>query len=265
LARQRLGQHFLIRRAALARLAEAACPQREPLVIEIGPGRGALTEFLLERAERVVAIEIDAALARSLRARFRDVHRLEVVAADVLATRLDQWGPAVVAGNLPYYLTSPILERIFEMGSLARRAVVLVQEEVARRLTALPGTRAYGYLTVRANLVTTPEVLFTIPPSAFRPAPKVRSAAVRLTPRPGSGVSEPARFLEFASRCFRHKRKTLRNNLAPVYGKAVEAWPEARLRAEQLSLERLVELFRRLDRLGGPPDARCIMEDGSRS
>lgn len=245
MARQRLGQHFLTRRSLLARLAEAACPQREPLVIEIGPGRGALTEFLLARAERVVAIEIDAALARSLRARFPDVSRLEVVEADVLATRLDQWGPAVVAGNLPYYLTSPILERIFEMGLLARRAVVLVQEEVARRLVASPGTRAYGYLTVRAKLVTTPEILFTIPPSAFRPAPKVRSAAVRLTPRPEQ-APDAASFLQFAARCFRQKRKTLRNNLAPVYGKAIEAWPEARRRAEELSLEQLRELYGRI-------------------
>lgn len=247
MAGQRLGQHFLNHRAILARLGEAACPALEPLVIEIGPGRGALTEFLLDRADRVVAIEIDGGLAGALTTRFRGQERLQVVQADVLETRLEQWGPAVVAGNLPYYITSPILERIFAMGPLLRRAVILVQEEVARRLTAQPGSRAYGYLTVQTSLFTRPEILFTIPPSAFRPAPKVRSAAVRLTPRPASGSVEHARFLKFASRCFRQKRKTLRNNLAPYYGSRIDTWPEAGLRAEQLSLERLQELHARLE------------------
>jgi len=215
-------------------------------VIEIGAGQGNLTRFLLERAGRVVAIEIDARLAAELRKRFWGEERLQVLEADVLATPLGQWGPAVVAGNLPYYITSPILGRIFQMGAMLRRAVILVQEEVALRLSAQPGTRAYGFLTVQTNLLTRPELLFSVPPAAFRPAPKVRSAAVRLTPR--AVVEDPAPFLEFAARCFRHKRKTLRNNLAPYYGPVIEAMPEAGLRAEQLSLEQLQGLWARLGR-----------------
>lgn len=229
----------------LARLAEAACPEREPLVIEIGPGRGALTAFLLERAAHVVAIEIDPRLAAELRRKFRDEPRLEVLQADVLETSLVQWGPAVVAGNLPYYITSPILERICAMGSPLKRAVVLVQEEVAQRLIAAPGSRAYGLLTVRTGLFAAPELLFTVPPAAFRPAPKVRSAAVKLTPRPAA--EDPGPLLEFAARCFRQKRKTLRNNLAPYYGGLIERQPEAGLRAEQLSLEQLRALRARLE------------------
>jgi 16S rRNA (adenine1518-N6/adenine1519-N6)-dimethyltransferase len=243
LHRPKLGQHFLTQRDILARLAEAACPAREPLVIEIGPGRGSLTEFLLERADRVVAIEVDPQLAARLRQRFPQV---EVLKADVLETDLSQWGPAVVAGNLPYYITSPILERIFALGPLLRRAIVLTQKEVAERLAARPGSRQYGYLTVLANLFTEPELLFQVPPGAFSPPPKVDSAAVRLTPRPPlAGLSDPAPFLEFASRAFRHKRKTLRNNLEPFYGRQAALWPEARLRAEQLSLDQLLELYRR--------------------
>lgn len=215
-------------------------------MIEIGAGQGNLTRFLLERAGRVVAIEIDARLAAELRKRFWGEERLQVLEADVLATPLGQWGPAVVAGNLPYYITSPILGRIFQMGAMLRRAVILVQEEVALRLSAQPGTRAYGFLTVQTNLLTRPELLFSVPPAAFRPAPKVRSAAVRLTPR--AVVEDPAPFLEFAARCFRHKRKTLRNNLAPYYGPVIEAMPEAGLRAEQLSLEQLQGLWARLGR-----------------
>jgi 16S rRNA (adenine1518-N6/adenine1519-N6)-dimethyltransferase len=242
----RLGQHFLTRRSILQRLAEAACPDPEPLVVEIGPGRGALTEFLLARAARLVAIELDPCLAESLRERFRDSRGLTVLEADVLETNLGQWGSAVVAGNLPYYITSPILERICALGPLLRRAVVLVQKEVAGRLAARPGTREYGYLTVLTSLFTVPEVLFRVPPGAFSPPPKVDSAAVRLSPQPPHpGLSDPAAFLEFAGRAFRHKRKTLRNNLQPFYGRQAAAWPEARLRAEQLSLEQLLDLYRR--------------------
>jgi 16S rRNA (adenine1518-N6/adenine1519-N6)-dimethyltransferase len=247
-ARQKLGQHFLTRRDILARLAEAACPAREPLVVEIGPGRGSLTEFLLARADRVVAIELDSALAAGLRQRFPQV---EVVEADVLATDLSQWGSAVVAGNLPYYIASPILDRIFAMrgamgGGALRRAVVLVQLEVAERLVAKPGTRDYGFLTVKTQCFAQPEILFRLPAAAFSPPPKVDSAAVLLNPRPA--IEDAAGFLEFAGRCFGHKRKTLRNNLLPFYGRQVEAWPEERLRAEQVPIEGLVEMWRRVRR-----------------
>ncbi len=241
MARQKLGQHFLTDRSILARLAEAACPVREPLAVEIGPGRGALTEFLLARADRVVAIELDSALAAGLRQRFPQV---EVVGADVLDTDLSHWGPAAVAGNLPYYITSPILERVFSMGAALRRAVVLVQLEVAERLVAKPGTRDYGFLTVETQCFTEPRILFRLPPAAFSPPPKVESAAVLLEPR--QSVENAAGFLEFAGRCFRHKRKTLRNNLRPFYGKLVDEWPEGRLRAEQIPLKGLAGLYRRV-------------------
>ncbi len=236
---RRLGQHFLTNRSFLERLAAAACPVREPLVIEIGPGKGALTEHLLARADRVVAIELDRGLASELR-----FPALEVVQADVLETDLAQWGPAVVAGNLPYYITSPILDRISAMGPLLRRAVVLVQREVAERLTAAPGSRNYGYLSVKTQLFSNPSVLFRLPPGAFSPPPKVDSAAVLLEPRTPP-AADPAAFLEFASRAFRQKRKTLRNNLASRHP-AIASQPEAGLRAEQLSLEDLIALHARL-------------------
>lgn len=258
MAGRRLGQYFLIRPAILERIAAAVCPVPESLVVEIGPGRGALTEHLLPRAGRVVAIEIDPGLVARLRRRFAGEHRLTLVEADVLTTDLGQWGPAAVAGNLPYYITSPILERIFALGPLMRRAVLLVQKEVAERLSAGPGSRQYGFLTVRTRLFTVPEILFTIPPRAFSPPPKVDSALVRLTPRPQSESPRPedrAGFLGFAARCFRQKRKTLRNNLAGIYGRElVESWPEAGLRAEQLSLEQLWALFRRLPERAEPAE-----------
>lgn len=246
---RKLGQHFLHQRAILARIADAVAAGSPGVVIEIGPGRGALTAFLLERAPRVIAIEVDAQLVRSLRERFADASHLSVVEADVLSIDLAQWGSATITGNLPYYITSPILERVLSLGRTLRQAVFLVQEEVADRLVAQPGSREYGFLTVRTRMVADAEKLFRVPPAAFRPPPKVHSALVRLTPH--TPVAAPG-LVEFVARCFRHKRKTLRNNLTGAYpSHQVDTLPEASLRAEQLSLDEFRYLHQRL----GPPRA----------
>jgi len=245
--RSRLGQHFLIRESVLDRIAKAAIPERAPVVVELGPGKGALTRHLLERSTQVVAIEIDPYLVHYLRQKFRDAPNLTIVEADILKTDLARWGPAVITGNLPYYITSPILERVFEAGEAWLGSVFLVQKEVAARLTADPRTRDYGFLTVRTRLHSTAEYMATVPPAAFRPPPKVESAVVRLTPRARPLIEDAPSFLRFAAACFRQKRKTLRNNLRDAYDPVkVEALPEAGLRAEQLSLEELIDVYRRI-------------------
>jgi 16S rRNA (adenine1518-N6/adenine1519-N6)-dimethyltransferase len=248
--RRKLGQHYLIHAKPLERIAAAVCPQPEPLVIEIGPGKGALTRRLLARAERVVAIEIDAWLVDHLRREFAGEPRLEVVQGDVLAADLGQWGPAAVAGNLPYYITSPILEKTVEARGAIRRAVYLVQKEVAERVAAGPGSRDYGYLTVAVRLFFDAELLFEVKRGAFHPPPKVDSAVLRLTPTARAaalGIADTAHFLRFAGRCFRQKRKTVRNNLAGEFPRELlDAMPEAAARAEQLNIESLAELYRRL-------------------
>jgi len=236
---QRLGQHFLISPSVLDRIAAAACPEPVPLAVEIGPGRGALTEKLLERAARVIAIELDPVLVEHLRSRFDS--RLEVVHSDVLAVNLAEFGAVPIVGNLPYYITSPILEKVVRLDFL--RAVALMQREVAERLTAVPGTRDYGYLTVQTCLFAKPRILFHVKPGAFRPPPKVDSSVVILE-RHAPPLADTEAFLRFASACFRQKRKTLRNNLVEVYGKqAVDARPEAGKRAEQLSIAELVAVY----------------------
>jgi 16S rRNA (adenine1518-N6/adenine1519-N6)-dimethyltransferase len=217
------------------------CPAREALVIEIGPGRGALTEKLLKRADRVIAIEVDHELVEHLRERFAGAP-LEIVHADVLQTDLGQWGPVPIAGNLPYYITSPILQQATRTD--APRAVFLMQKEVAERLVATPGTRDYGFLTVQTALLADTKYLFDVKPGSFSPPPKVDSAVVLLTPRQQS-VSDD--LIRFVGHCFSHKRKTLRNNLAGIYGKdLIEAWPEASLRAEQIPIGQFVEMWKRL-------------------
>jgi 16S rRNA (adenine1518-N6/adenine1519-N6)-dimethyltransferase len=259
---RRFGQHFLTRPSILEQIASAACGvacegSGAPLVIEIGPGKGALTGPLLERVRKVAAIEVDPVLVHYLRQKFRDAldaGRLELIEGDVLKTDLSKWGPAVIAGNLPYYITSPILDRVFALDGWIR-AVFLVQAEVAARIAASPGGREYGYLSVLAQMYARPKILVEVPRAAFRPPPKVDSAVVCLEPRDAEadwGIlgHEPDReaFLRFASTCFRQKRKTLRNNLAPVYGRErMDSMPEGRLRAEQLGVPELAALYRKLN------------------
>ena len=224
----------------------AVCPAGEDLVIEIGPGRGALTEKLLRRAARVVAIEIDATLVEHLRTKFAGETRLEIVHADILATDLGRWGRAPVVGNLPYYITSPILEKAVRLD--VPRIVFLIQKEVAERLIAKPCHREYGYLTLQTALFADSRLLLEVKPGSFRPPPQVDSAVVLLTPHQRDlGVGDGEAFLRFLGLCFRQKRKTLRNNLAGVYGKeAIDPWPEAGLRAEQIALEQFAVMFQRL-------------------
>jgi 16S rRNA (adenine1518-N6/adenine1519-N6)-dimethyltransferase len=243
---QRFGQHFLVKPGILERIALAACPAGEDLTVEIGPGRGALTQKLLERSARVVAIEIDASLVEHLRVKFAGETRLQIIQADVLSTDLSQWGTVPICGNLPYYIASPIIETAIRLD--VPRAVFLIQKEVAERLVAKPGTREYGYLTLQTALFADTEILFEVKPGAFSPPPKVDSAVVRLTPHGRDlGVGDPKAFLRFLSHCFRQKRKTLRNNLAGIYGNAaIDPWPEASLRAEKIPLAQFAEMYRRL-------------------
>lgn len=233
---RKLGQHFLHDQSVLQRIASAACPGVEPLVIEIGPGGGALTSHLAPRAERLITIELDAGLAARIRLAFPGI---EVVEQNVLDVDLSEMGSCVIAGNLPYYITSPIVDKILSLGPQCRWAVLLVQKEVAQRLCASPGAKDFGYLTVTTQSRADAELLFDVAPAAFRPPPKVDSAVVRLTPK---ACTPPAGFFEFAGLCFRQKRKTLRNNLVQRFPR-IEGHPAARLRAEQLSLPELRSLY----------------------
>lgn len=240
--RQKLGQHFLVKGKTLDRIAKAACGEHVPLVVEIGPGRGALTEKLLERADRVVAIELDPELAAYLKERWP---QLELLEANALDADWSQWGAGVLAGNLPYYVATPIVSRYVRNPGSLTQAVFLIQKEVAERITAKPGNREYGYFSVECQFLAQAEYLFSVPPGAFRPPPKVDSAVIRLTPRPVPVLDDVEGFLAFVSLCFRQKRKTLRNNLAGAFPKeAYESRPEISRRAEQLSVEEFVELYR---------------------
>ncbi|HEU4989908.1 MAG TPA: 16S rRNA (adenine(1518)-N(6)/adenine(1519)-N(6))-dimethyltransferase RsmA [Gemmatimonadaceae bacterium] len=217
--RKSLGQHFLHDTRVLDRIVDALQLSGGETVLEIGPGRGALTDRLVERCRRLVIIEYDRALAKMLRERYAGRPSVEVVEGDVLTTNLAAaaGGPYVLAGNVPYYITTPILFHALEPPRPAR-AVYLVQREVADRLTAAPGSRAYGALSVNVQALARAEFVAAVPAGAFRPPPKVESAIVRITPldRPAVAPEDEARFHALVQQLFGMRRKQMRRIVRAV-------------------------------------------------
>ena len=256
----KLGQNFLVDDSASHAIADALGSVNERTVIEIGPGHGVITSILAGRCKRLVAIELDRALAAELRFRYREQPQVEILEADVLdvdfAALLPPGETADIVGNLPYYITSEILLRLFDAGSrgLLYRAVVMMQREVADRVAAAPGVRDYGLLSATAQMNARVEKLFTLPPSAFSPPPDVFSTVLRLefAPRFNQLDVDAAGFETFLRASFAQKRKTLANNLRAAGWTAEQlqaAWPPEILpqaRAESIPLEPMAKLYRAL-------------------
>ena len=210
--RKRFGQHFLHDTRVLDAIVHALGPLSDRTVVEIGPGRGALTDRLVERAGRVVAIELDRDLAAHLRTRYAARSNVTIIEGDVLNTSLADvaGGPFVLAGNVPYYITTPILFHAL-VRPRADVAVYLVQKEVAERMAAPPGDKIYGALSINVQSVAKVELVRHVPPSAFNPPPTVESAVVRLTPRsdPVIGEALETRYRRFVQAAFGLRRKQL--------------------------------------------------------
>jgi 16S rRNA (adenine1518-N6/adenine1519-N6)-dimethyltransferase len=266
----KLGQHFLVSDNAAMRMADALGDVSESTVLEIGPGRGVISSLLAKRARRLIAVEIDRVLAAQLRLKFGMTHNVEVIEADILSIDFDSLfgpkpglgrpgielkpNPVRVVGNLPYFITSDILLRLFAFAKYFDTIVIMVQREVADRLAAPPGGSDYGLLSATAQLYAKVEKLFTLPPEAFEPAPKVHSTVLRLNIAPQIeklGVAGDG-FIGFLKLSFAQKRKTLWNNLKSRYDEAElrRAMAQARInpaaRAETLSLKQSATLFRAL-------------------
>jgi 16S rRNA (adenine1518-N6/adenine1519-N6)-dimethyltransferase len=266
----KLGQHFLEDHSAAQRIVEAIGDLSQSTVLEIGPGRGALTTLLARRARRVIAVETDRVLAAQLRMNFALTPNVEIIEADILAVDFDTvFGPkpgstrpglnhqpekAQVVGNIPYFITSDILLRLFEKRKYFEQIVLMLLREVGDRLAVSPGKSEYGLLSATTQLYAKVEKLFTLPPSAFSPPPKVYSTVVRLTlaPRLEELRVPEAGFIDFLKRSFGQKRKTLWNNLKDNY--APEALRSAleksgikpTVRAEAISLDKTAALYRAL-------------------
>jgi len=266
----KLGQNFLVDAGVARRIVEALGDVSNRTVIEIGPGEGVLTDLLVNRAKHVIGVELDRVLAAQLRMRYATRTNVEILESDFVTVEFPSMlgrrpGPlhdlrptkaetVDLVGNIPYYVTSDIVLRILALHRNIERAVVMVQREVADRVSAPPGSRDYGLLSATAQLYARVENLFTVPPQAFNPPPDVYSAVLRLTmaPRVGElGIDEDS-FIRLLKLAFAQKRKTLANNLKGAYSaasikaglKAAGLQPD--VRAEAVPLEKMATLSRSL-------------------
>lgn len=266
----KLGQHFLSDPGAVARIIDALGDISGKTILEVGPGKGVLTAPLARKARRLIAIELDRILSAQLRMKFALSPNVEIIEADVLAVDFDGLfapkpgstrpgmeivrEPVDVVGNIPYYITSELLLRLFAYRKYFNTLVLMVQEEVAERLTAKAGKSEYGVFSATAQLYSRVEKLFSLPPSAFTPPPKVHSAVIRLTiaPRLDELNVPEKQFVDFLRQSFAQKRKTLWNNLKETYkaDRLKAAFDAAKIkptaRAEELPLEKSAALFRAL-------------------
>ena len=257
------GQNFLTDTNILQKIVDTAEIDDQVNVIEIGPGIGALTEFLAERAAQVMAFEIDHRLVPILADTLRDFDNVTVVNEDILKVDLAQHIqnfknpelPIKVVANLPYYITTPILMHLIESGIPFSEFVVMMQKEVADRISAQPNTKAYGSLSIAVQYYMTAKVAFIVPRTVFVPAPNVDSAILKMVrrPEPAVTVEDEQLFFKVSKVSFTHRRKTLWNNLTGYFGKADEvkekltkALDQAGLspsvRGEALSLEEFASL-----------------------
>src|SRR5580700_10034141 len=258
MARQRMGQHFLGDPAWRQRILKILSPGANESWIEIGAGHGEMTQLLAREGRHVLAIEADERLAEDLEQKVqsdeRDWPNVEIISADVLTVDFQKLlsGNFHVYGNLPYYITSPILHHLFEYAGQILSVHIVIQLEVAERIVAKPARREYGYLSALCQYYANPTIVLRIPPGAFRPPPKVQSALVRMTlpgQRAALHVNDDKSFLQFIQGCFEQKRKTLRNNLKQLAPdrKIHEALEQSGLRpdsrAEQLTLAQFASLF----------------------
>jgi 16S rRNA (adenine1518-N6/adenine1519-N6)-dimethyltransferase len=255
-----LGQHFLRDDAVAERMVGLVQPTQQDLVVEIGPGLGALTARLARAAGRLLALEVDQVMATALCERFADTPHVEILQADarsfnytgLSALKPHPTGRVVVVGNLPYSVGKPILQALVEAGPVLDEMALMLQKEVAERVAAGPGGKTYGSLSVLTQLSCEARLAFTVPPGAFRPPPQVDSAVVHLRVRrvPPVPVGDPARLRAVVLAAFGQRRKSLANSLASGLGLSAEraramcaaAGIDAGRRAETLSLAEFAEL-----------------------
>lgn len=243
-AKKSLGQNFLRDIGVCERIVAALGLESTDTVIEIGPGQGALTAHLLESGARVIAVEFDRDLISPLRVQFGSFDNFELVNVDALTANFGELigGNAVgkLVANLPYNISTPILQRLIDQRSVFSRLVLMFQREVAERITAPPGSKERGYLSVISQAAFEIERLFDVPPQAFFPVPKVWSSVVALTLK-GADISDTAIFRRMVSSGFAQRRKTIYNNLKQVLDDASTILAAAGIdpgrRAETLTLD----------------------------
>jgi 16S rRNA (adenine1518-N6/adenine1519-N6)-dimethyltransferase len=252
-----LGQNFLRDESVIDRIVRALDLSNGETVVEIGPGDGALTRKLLETHANVIAIEIDRELVPILQRQFQSISQFQVIEGDVLETEfaqllsVDKSSNNKLVGNLPYYISTAILQKLASERSSFSKIVLMLQREVAERITAMPGNSERGFLTVIIEAAFAATHLFDVPPTAFYPQPKVWSSVVEITPKPASITDKP-QFAKLLSTAFEQKRKTILNNLKDKYADSetllVKTGVDPKRRAETLTLDEWVALCRAIQK-----------------
>ncbi len=249
-ARRRFSQNFLVDRACIDRIVRSVAPSRAAHLVEIGPGLGALTEPLLNAVERMDAIEVDRDAARLLAERFTD-QRLSIHCVDFLEFDLSSLGSELrLVGNLPYHISTPILFAVNQFRDCVKDCHFMLQREVVDRMAAVPASADYGRLSVMLQCHWTIEKLFDVPPTAFRPQPKVWSSVVRMLPEQTVAICDSGSFYRIVEAAFSQRRKTLRNALRGIVAEQdfIACNIDSARRGETLSVAEFAELANQLSR-----------------
>lgn len=251
--RKALGQHFLANPGILRKITAVIAPEKNDTVIEIGPGKGALTTYLAEKAGCVIAVEKDPALIPILKS--LSLSNVVIIKADILGVDLKELvksPPVKIAGNLPYSISSPIIMKTLENHMLFNSCVFLLQKEVAERICAFPHSKKYAPLSILLKNYFKQKIHFSVPPGSFIPPPEVQSSLISLTKKdqPDFLIQNDHVFLEFLHVCFRHRRKKLINNLKEAgwdYSLIIKVLKDndidEKVRAEDLTLKEYIDLF----------------------
>jgi 16S rRNA (adenine1518-N6/adenine1519-N6)-dimethyltransferase len=248
MAKKYLGQHFLYNISILRNIARSAQLEPDDLVVEVGPGPGSLTRMLLERVQKVIAIELDDRLSEQLRAEFAGYHHVEVIHGDALEYPYETLPEFKVVANIPYYITTPLIFRFLDSRKNLKSMTLTIQKEVAERIVARPGGKDYGVLSIMVQYHATPHLEFIIPREAFRPVPKVDSAVVhiKILDAPSVSVEDEKFFFRVVKAAFSQRRKMLSNSLKGIRRDAKEWLAEAGIdpkrRPETLSIEEFANL-----------------------
>ena len=266
-ANKRFGQNFLIDDQILMGIVEAADITENDIVIEIGPGLGNLTEYLLKQAKKVISFEIDPNMIEVLKERFT-TDKLDIVHNDILKVNIDEYiteivnnmdnfnGKVKVVANLPYYITTPIIFNLFEKATIVSDITIMIQKEVAQRIVATPGGKEYGVLSVMCEYYSESEIKIIVPPESFIPAPNVESAVITLVKKDKYKVDNTEKFNELIKAAFSQRRKKMSNsissnkNICTDKNKLIEIYNKLNIaenaRAEEISIEKFIELYEEL-------------------
>lgn len=253
--KQSLGQNFLVDENIARKIVRCFAPKPEDTVLEIGPGFGVLTKYLLPVGCRVIAVEIDARLVAELQRRYGHEKKLVLLHQDVRQVSLRDYGspqrPLRVLGNIPYHITSPVIFALLENRQVVKDALLTIQREVAERIVSRPRSKGYGILSVLCQAVSRPKIEFTISRNVFYPKPEVESAVIHLDFRDGGAAlrfEDEKLFFEVVKTAFGQRRKILRNALRSLHVEAEVLGAHSERRAEELTVEEFVDLANRIAR-----------------